>query len=153
MKFGAVRKGKFGAVMAKNASHATSKIISQHCFIRRFSTKWCGCNRCCNLQHFTRSLRSHHEKAARGPAAAGEEGWYDFGNGREVEGDLVHDELMRMFEPCGPVEEIIANMGPGIAYLRFESKDAMPKALEMHNVCRACRVPVLANLLQAYRKA
>ena len=59
--------------------------------------------------------------------------WYDFGNGRTVEGDLVHDELKRMFEPCGPVEEIIPNMGPGIAYLRFESKDAMPKALEMHN--------------------
>ena len=58
--------------------------------------------------------------------------WYDFGNGRTVEGDLVHDELKRMFEPCGPVEEIIANRGPGIAYLRFESKDAMPKALEMH---------------------
>ena len=58
--------------------------------------------------------------------------WYDYGNGREVEGDLVHDELKRMFEPCGPVEEIIANMGPGIAYLRFENQDAMPKALEMH---------------------
>ena len=58
--------------------------------------------------------------------------WIDIGPGRSVEGDLVHDELKRMFEPCGPVEEIIANMGPGIAYLRFESKDAMPKALEMH---------------------
>ena len=58
--------------------------------------------------------------------------WYDYGNGRTVEGDLVHDELKRMFERCGPVEEIIPNMGPGIAYLRFESKDAMPKALEMH---------------------
>ena len=61
--------------------------------------------------------------------------WYDYseyGNGREVEGDLGHDELKRMFEPCGPVEEIIAKMGPGIAYLRFENKDAVPKALEMH---------------------
>ena len=58
--------------------------------------------------------------------------WIDIGPGRSVEGDLVHDEIERMFEPCGPVEEIIANMGPGIAYLRFESKDAMPKALEMH---------------------
>ena len=58
--------------------------------------------------------------------------WYDCGNGREEEGDLVHDELKRMFEPCGPVEEIIASMGPGIAFLRFENKEAMPKALEMH---------------------
>ena len=58
--------------------------------------------------------------------------WYDYGNGRSVEGDLGHDEIKRMFEPCGPVEEIIPNMGPGIAYLRFENKDAMPKALEMH---------------------
>jgi hypothetical protein len=58
--------------------------------------------------------------------------WYDYGNGRSVEGDLGHDEIKRMFEPCGPVEEIIPNMGPGIAYLRFENKDAVPKALEMH---------------------
>ena len=33
--------------------------------------------------------------------------WYDYGNGRSVEGDLGHDEIKRMFEPCGPVEEII----------------------------------------------
>ena len=58
--------------------------------------------------------------------------WVDHGNGRTTEGDWDENEIKTMFSPCGSVEEVML-MGPGIAYLRFDNKDAMPQALEMHN--------------------
>ena len=52
----AERKGKFGAVVAKNEVGYEKKKEAQT-ISSQFFEKKLGCNRYCNLQHFTSSLR------------------------------------------------------------------------------------------------
>ena len=57
--------------------------------------------------------------------------WFDYGGGRLSEGDWDADEVKQMFSHCGRVEKVVLPW-LGAAEVRFESKEAVAKALEMH---------------------
>ena len=77
--------------------------------------------------------------------------WFDYGGGRLSEGDWDADEVKQMFSHCGKVEKANPNSNPnpnpnpnpnqvtkvvlpwlGAAEVRFENKESVAKALEMH---------------------
>ena len=57
--------------------------------------------------------------------------WFDYGGGRLSEGDWDADEVKQMFSHCGRVEKVVLPW-LGAAEVRFENKEAVAKALEMH---------------------
>ena len=57
--------------------------------------------------------------------------WFDYGGGRLSEGDWDADEVKQMFSHCGRVEKVVLPW-LGAAEVRFENKESVAKALEMH---------------------